>query len=409
MKIVHLNTFDTEGGAARAANRLHNGLLDLNINSHMIVQNKKSYQLNIHGPTNKFQKLSSLIRPQIDALPKKIYNTKTPFSVAWLPNRKINKNIVDLKPDIVHLHWITNGFYSLTSLKKLKLPIVWTLHDSWPFTGGCHVPGECEKYIKSCGACPQLNSTNKKDLSYHILKMKKKLLKDINLTLVAPSNWLAECARKSEIFKDFRIEVIHNGLFCNIFKPIDKNFAREILNLPKDKNLILFGAVSSLSDRNKGFDYLKSSLKEISLNNNDIELIVFGDTKPNNPIKINLKVHYFGFIHDDYTLALLYSAADLMCVPSKQEAFGQTAAEAMACGTPVVAFNTSGLKDIVDHKINGYLANPYDYKDFARGIKWILTKQEELQIGKNARKKVQSNFNIVDITKKYINLYRELL
>jgi glycosyltransferase involved in cell wall biosynthesis len=421
MKILLVNTNDISGGAAIAAYRLLKGLQQNGVQAQMLVQSKKSDDYSITGPQRKWEKAFGKLRPIIDSVPVRFYKQrkKIIFSSAILPDN-IFKKIQDINPDIVHLHWIAGGFIKIESLAKIKKPIVWTLHDMWAFTGGCHYDEECGRYINSCGHCPILGANKKNDLSSKIWRRKKRAWKNLDLTIVTPSSWLGECAKKSSLFSQTRIEVIPNGLDLNRFKPVDKNIARDILYLPKDKKLILFGALSALSDKRKGFPLLREALKnifskenkdiELSKENKDIELVIFGSSKPKDEEDLGFKTHYLGHLNDEISLALVYSAADVMIVPSIQEAFGQTASESLACGTPVVAFGNTGLSDIVEHQKNGYLAKSFDTGDLARGIKWVLGDDKRWKkLSENAREKVVNEFDIVKVAKRYEDLYRDIL
>ena len=412
MKILLLSTSDISGGAFIAAYRLLKGLQQSGVQAQMLVQSKKSDDYSVIGPQTKRQKVFSKIRPIIDSIPVRFYKQrkKIIFSPAIIPDN-ISKKVQNINPDIVHLHWIAGGFIKIESLAKINKPIIWTLHDMWAFTGGCHNDGDCGKYIKNCGHCPILGSNNQKDISYKIYERKKRSWKNLDLTIVTVSSWLSKCAKKSSLFYKTRIEVIPNGIDLNRFKPIDKNIARDILFLPKDKKLILFGALSVLSNKKKGFPLLKEALKKLSSKENkDIELVIFGSSKPRNEENLGLKTHYLGRLNDEITLALVYSAADVMIVPSIQEAFCQTASESLACGTPVVAFGITGLLDIVEHQKNGYLAKPFDTEDLAYGIKWVLEDTIRCkQLSQNAREKVVNEFDIIKIAKRYENLYENVL
>jgi len=412
MKILILNTQDISGGAAIAVYRLLKGLQQNGIEAQMLVQSKKSDDYSVIGPQTKWQKIFGKLRPTLDSIPIRFYKQRKGiiFSPAILPDN-INKKIQDINPDIIHLHWISAGFIRIETLAKINKPIVWTLHDMWAFTGGCHYDEECGKYNKNCGYCPTLGSNKKNDLSYKIFKRKEKFWKNLNLTIVTPSSWLGECAKKNLLFYKTRVEVIPNGIDLNRFKPIDKNIARDILCLPKDKKLILFGALSALGDKRKGFLLLKEALKKLSSKENkDIELVIFGSSKPRNEENLGFKTHYLGRLNDEISLAVVYSAADTMIVPSIQEAFGQTASESMSCGTPVVAFGTTGLLDIVNHQINGYLAKPFDTTDLAYGIKWVLEDSIRWkQLSRNAREKVIKEFDIIKVAKRYTDLYKDVI
>jgi glycosyltransferase involved in cell wall biosynthesis len=344
-------------------------------------------------------------------LPVRVYPQKPElnFSPALVPD-KIPTEISKIQPDIIHLHWLCAGFLSVETIGRLDRPLVWTLHDSWPFTGGCHVPYDCLKYRHSCGACPVLGSVRERDLSRWTWTRKRKAWKDLNLTLVAPSRWLAECARSSSLFRGLRVEVIPNGLDTETFKPGNKDHCRKMLGLPQDRNIILFGAVGGTTDPNKGFSLLKSALQALGKAAPDSLAVVFGSSGSSGVADVGMPVVSLGRIQDDQRLAAIYSAADVFVAPSRQEAFCQTAAEAMACATPVVAFGATGLLDVVDHQRCGYLAQPYDADDLARGIAWVLEdrdRREELSIG--ARRKIESQFQLNQVARQYSELYAEIL
>ena len=412
MKILLLNTNDMSGGAAIAAYRLLKGLQQNNVQAKILVQSKKSDDYSIIGPETKLEKAVGKLRPILDSISIRFYKQrkKVIFSPAILPNN-ISKKVKDINPDIVHLHWIASGFIKIESLAKINKPIVWTLHDMWAFTGGCHYNEECEKYKENCGYCPILCSNKKNDLSYKIWKRKEKTFRNLNLTVVTPSTWLGECAKKSSLFYKTRVEVIPNGIDLNRFKPIDKNIAKDILCLPKDKKLILFGAISALSDKRKGFSLLKGALKKYSSKENkDIELIIFGSSRPRDEENLGFKTYYLGQLNDEISLALVYSAADAMIVPSIQDNLPNTVMESLACGTPVVAFDVGGISDMIDHKKNGYLAKPFDTGDLAFGIKWVLEEDKKWkQLSHNAREKVVNQFDIVKVAKRYEDLYEDIL
>ena len=228
---------------ARAAFRLNHALNKLNINSKMLVQSKVGDYINVKSIVEtEMQRGSVKIRNYYDMLPLKLYKNrqKSPFSVARTGINICNNKYVR-EADLINLHWINGGFLSIKSIKKLSYlhkPVVWTLHDMWPFTGGCHYSGGCVKYKENCGQCPILNSNKDRDLTRMIWEKKNKFYKNLNLTVVTCSNWLARCAKDSSLYHDLRIEVIPNSVDVNIFKPIKKEIARDILNLPQNKYLI---------------------------------------------------------------------------------------------------------------------------------------------------------------------------
>jgi glycosyltransferase involved in cell wall biosynthesis len=412
MKVVLINTSDIEGGAARAAYRLHEGLQGIGVSSQMLVKNKKSGEPNViwsqKGIANKFDKIISTISNS----PLRLYPERNRgiFSPQWLPDSLAAK-VAKIQPDIINLHWVCGGYMQIESLPKFNKPLVWTLHDMWPFTGGCHYSEECDRYTKSCGSCPQLHSSKDSDLSRWVWQRKAQAWKNLNLTLVTPSHWLAECAKSSSLLQEYPVNVIANGLDPEVYKPLNRRLVRESLNLPQNKQLVLFGAMQGTDDRWKGFPLLVPALQSLSKSGwqDKIELLVFGSSQPENPIDVGFKTHYLGRL-EDQNLAKVYAAADVMVVPSRYEAFGQTASEALACGTPVVAFDVTGLKDIVDRQQNGYLAKPYETEDLARGIAWVLEDPDRHQkLCRSARLKVEEKFTLQVQARAYKNLYEEIL
>ena len=260
MNILHISTSDIIGGAARAAYRLHRGLIDNGVNSHMVVQYKISNDYEVYGPQTNIYKALSLIRPTIDHFPKLFFSrrSKTFFHLQWLPNRLIHK-INRLNPDIIHLHWICRGFINISSLSRFKIPIVWTLHDNWPFTGGCHYTEGCNRYIHSCGTCPILCSNKKWDLSNWTWKRKLKAWKNIKFKLIAPCRWMKAQATKSSLFKKTPCNVIPNGINTARFKPTDQKFARKLLSLPYDKNTSPVRSYGRQKRQPKGFSVSSTS------------------------------------------------------------------------------------------------------------------------------------------------------
>ena len=409
MKILIVNTFDIQGGAARAAYRLHRALLSQNIDSQMLVQSKGSDDYSVIGSATKIEKFIGIIRPTLDHLPLLFYKkrTQTYFSPSWLPFSNIVDKINEINPDIVHLHWITGGMIKIEDLEKIKVPIVWSLHDNWAFTGGCHVKWECEKYKENCGTCPRLGSDKENDLSRKVFKRKQKTFAKLNnLTIIGLSNWISECSKESTLLKDKKHIILPNPIDTQIFKSFDKDKSRELWNLPKNKKLILFGAIAP-SDPNKGFKELSEALQKI--NDNNVELVVFGSSEPKKPQNFGFKTYYLGHLHDDISLVTLYSAVDVLVVPSLQENLSNSIMESLSCSTPVVGFDIGGNSDMIEHQTNGYLAKPFDTLSLANGIEWILNAPNYDELCQNAREKVMNEFDSVVVGKKYIKLYQEVL
>lgn len=409
MKVLLLNSTDIQGGAARAAYRLHSGLRAQGLDSAIFVQQKFSSESTVFAAETKLEKAISAIRPTLDALPVRLY--KQPpfsfFSPQWLPGG-VSKKIEKFNPDVVNLHWICKGFVGIRDIAAIKRPVVWTLHDMWAFTGGCHYTHGCESYRDSCGSCPQLNSRRKHDLSHLVWRMKKGAWKDLDITIVTPSSWLADCVRSSSLLGRKRVEVIPNGIDTEKYRPFDKMTARKLLNLPLDKKLILFGALGAASDPRKGFSFIKPALERLCDTGwrDQVQLVVFGTSEG---VETGFTTHFLGSLNDDLTLSLAYSSADVFVLPSTEDNLPNTIMEALSCGTPCVAFDIGGISDMIVHMQNGYLVSPFDTEALAGGISWVIGNDERMmKLGESARNKAISEYSQKVQAERYIELFSEL-
>ncbi len=377
MKVLCLNTQEEKGGAARAALRLCTGLREVGVDVEFRVQRASSGRSWVSRGETPMQKLLSYAVPLLDDLPHKLYRNahSTSWSTNWVPHGLSAISRLNAA-DLVHLHWVGCGFLPLSVLAKIERPVVWTLHDTWAFTGGCHYPDNCSRFEESCGACPQLRSGCDLDLSRFVFQRKRRALAGKQLHIVSPSNWLAEIARRSALFRSRNVSVIPNGLDLTIYKPIDRTTARALLNLPADRHIIVFGGC--LKDQRKGFDLLQQALRRLddALRRRSI-LVVFGSDKPPGGANLSMAVHFVGNLSDDISLVCLYSAADVTVVPSRQENLANTIMESLACGTPVAAFDIGGNRDLILHRENGWLAKPFDVAELGEGIGWIIGEGEK--------------------------------
>jgi glycosyltransferase involved in cell wall biosynthesis len=404
-----LNTFDHRGGAGIATYRLHEGLRGLGVDSRMLVQYKSTADTNVLGPASAWQRACAALRPTLDRLEIYRYGKRRRglFFPAWLPD-DVASRVDALDPDIVHLFWLGGGFLRIETLSALRRPIVWTLHDMWPFTGGCHYDDECGRFREACGNCPMLQSDREADLSRRVWQRKHDSWRDVPMVVVATSNWIAERARASSLFRDRRIEVIPNGIDTGRYAPQDKAGARAALGLPQDKRLILFSAVNATSDRRKGAALLFEALRRLADDGLAIntELVVLGASGPEGMPELGMNAHYMGYRHDAESQIALYSAADVVVAPSMQENLSNVVMESLACGAPVVAFRIGGMPDLIDHHVSGYLAAPFEAGDLAAGLKWVLAdhgRHERLVQG--ARRSVLARFSIGSVASRYLALY----
>lgn len=408
MRIVIVSSSDLHGGAARAAYRLHTSLLKNNIDSTMIVQKKVSDDYTVIGPETRLRALIDGLRPAADHIIMKFTKAQTLFSTSYLPFSSIVKKINSLNPDIVHLHWVLGGTISIEDLSKINAPIVWNCQDMWPFTGGCHYDNHCNGYEDSCGKCKVLESSKENDLSKSVFNRKKRVYSKIkNLTVVGVSNWVTQCAKNSKLFTSRNIVNIPNCFDTSLFKPIDKNIVKDIFNIPKDKKIILFGAMNSLSDPRKGAKELFEAIDNLKIENTIF--VIAGSSKPKTPLDLKYTTYFIPPLNDEVSLPLMYNIADVMIVPSLQENLANSIIESLSCGVPVVAFDIGGNEDMIEHKSNGYLAKELDSSDMAVGIEWVLNNKDYNSLSKNSRKIVLQKFDSNTVSKKYINLYKKIL
>ncbi len=411
MRILTVNSSDLDGGAARAAYRLHQGLLGIGLDSRMLVQSRSSDDRRVQGPDSAFEKIMARVRPTLDLHPVKSYPNygRKMFSPAWLPFGGLADRINASDADVVHLHWITAGMIRLEDLDKIKKPMVWSLHDMWAYTGGCHYDEGCDRWRTSCGACPILGSSKEKDLSDKVFRRKLDTYAKLKerVTIIGLSGWMAQSAKESTLLKDFRVEQLPNGIDTDVFKPIDRMEAKRILGLPTDKPLILFGAVNATADPRKGFPHLSDALQ--ALPKGSVELAVFGASRPEQVPDLGHPIHYLGRFYDDTSLCVLYNAADVTVVPSLQENLSNTIVESLACGTPVAAFAIGGNGDMVTDGYNGALVPAFDPQALAKGIMDIVAGSQRSAMRSNSRHMAMERFELISVSKRYEELYRKVI
>ncbi|MFX0090185.1 MAG: glycosyltransferase family 4 protein [Candidatus Hodarchaeota archaeon] len=412
MKVLFMSTYDITGGAGKGAFRLFKGMQNLTPECYMLVQHKRVYDNTIFQLTDFTNPLvgNSFLRSHIEILSAIFFPHKREvlFSPSIVPEHIYRIPIVN-NSSLIHLHWITHGFLLIENLQKFRKSIIWTLHDMWAFTGGCHYTLGCQNYLNSCGKCPVLGSLRMNDLSKWSWKRKNKSWRDLNLSIVTPSKWLGNCAKRSSLFKDVPITVIPNGLNTNFYKPYDKIKARRRLSLPEDKKLILFGA-DFIRNPRKGLRFLFEALfvlKDDPLSQS-INLVIFGIGNLDDFPQTGIKTHLLNWLEKDSSLVMAYSAADVFVCPSIQENLSNTVMEALACGTPCVAFRIGGMPDLIEHQKTGYLAQPFQVEDLARGILWALENDNRwIKLSHNSRAKVKSEFELSKIVRRYFQLYKE--
>jgi glycosyltransferase involved in cell wall biosynthesis len=410
MKVVTVSATQSTGGAARAAYRLHRALRGVGADATMLVRESDLDDDSVLRPATAVSRFLARARPYIDLAIWKWHRRRAvaTFTSGLVPD-DVARRINDLSPTVVNLHWLGPGFLPVDSLAKIEAPIVWTMHDLWALTGGCHYPGVCRRFEERCGACPVLDSRRDFDLSRVIWRRKHRAWANLGITLVSPSRWLADRARSSSLFGEGRIEVIPNGLDTEVFRPIPKETARGLLNLPQGGKLILFSANGGAQNPIKGFDLLAEALRFLGASGRarDVELIVAGTRSVPEAAHIGIPVRCLGQFSDELTMALVNSAADVFVAPSRQENLANTVMEALACGTPAVAFDIGGMPDLIEPRVNGMLAPPYDTRALADAVDWVLDDPERRQmLSRAARAKVEREYSLDILANRYLALYR---
>ncbi len=412
MKVVHITTGYNHGGAAIACKRLVEAQRDIGIEASVITQEAGDFPDYVYSTTrSKIKKRLNFMRHAWEKFIFLFYEKsgkyRFQFSLANTGESIQNLQVIN-EADIIHFHWFNAGFISIEGFKKsldLKKPIVWTLHDMWAFTGGCHYAGQCVNYIHQCGNCNYLKLNSNKDLSYRIWGEKNTVYSAGNLNVVTPSNWLASCTKQSGLLKNVPVNVIPNAL-NNIPIVQTRNEIREELHLPKDKKLILFGAFN-LNHTRKGANFLMEALTKIE-KIDDYELMVFG--KKNELLSdLVINKHFLGYSSNETFIRKIYKAADVFVNPSIEDNLPNTVLESLSVGTPVVAFNMGGMPDMIDHKKNGYLAHYKDACDLAIGIEWCLQNENNSSLSANALLKIENVFSPNKVAEQFDHFYQSIL
>lgn len=416
MRVLIINTTERQGGPAIAAYRLTEALKNNGIKAKMLVRRKSTEQLTtVLAERSLLNRLSMLWER---------------MSVAWHTHFRRNRiyaidfgragsSITELpefkQADVIHLHWVNDGMLSLAAIEKIIAsgkPIVWTMHDMWPFTGVCHYAHDCDHYTTHCHDCLQMNSRKHHDVAYHTFERKMQLLQGVHIHFVACSRWLGNMASNSRLLQGKKISCIPNAININLFRPRNKKIAREALGLPADKRLLLFSS-HMVSDERKGFHYLREAIMHLTeshpewkqqlglvLVGKDIESTVYRD--------LPLEAYPLNYIADEKTMVDVYNAVDLYAVPSLQDNLPNTVVEAMACGVPCIGFNVGGIPEMIDHLHNGYIAEYKNVGDLADGIHWLLTEGEYDVLSREAARKAANTYGENSIAMKYIGIYNRM-
>lgn len=407
---VALVATDDSGGGFWATYRLLEALEISGVDVRLFVINSKTGHHKVTSPPKYYAKSWHRLHRFLDGLPTRLYTNRSRliFSNAKVGSTSLIRKIKKFKPDILHLHWITGGAFQLSKLRDFDIPIVWSHHDMWGFTGGCHYTGKCNKYLQDCGCCPILGSMKISDLSRKNIQLKLEVYSQLeNLINIGLSNWMLGELNQSSLFRKNCNVNLPNPIDTTYFDKVPKNEAKAQLGLDENKKYILFTAMNSTTDKRKGFIELYRAL-QIMPKNSDIELLVLGGERNSDLNELQFPVSYLGFVNDWETIKQIYSSVEMMITPSLQENLSNAIMECMSCGTPVVAFDVGGNSDMISHKENGYLAYEIKPDSLSSGIQWVLENEPD-KLGKNARSCIIEKFDYQIVSKKYITFYESLI
>lgn len=366
MKILHINTSTSQGGAAIAAYRHTEAMSYAGLDAHLLA--RKGATLPLATVTGD-QKLGKLFEYSLFKFTQQLRKPNHSFSF-MMGNYGIERIREVQEADVVYLHWVNNylGYRDIDWLLNNKKRVVWYMHDMWPMTGGCHHALECKNYSNDCHDCPQLLK-GKLFAKNQLSKKLRHWMNHDNLLMASPSQWLADRAMESALFKDRRIAVCPNVINTSLYKPADKEKSKLELGLDPSKKYILFGAAVGAKNVFKGMSFLYNALKLI---NSEYEMLLMGKTGDDYPNELLPRTHHMGYITDEQKKVAIYNASDVFAISSMAENFPNMVVEAMACGVPCVGFKVGGIVEQITHQQNGYLAETGVANSLAEGLEWVL-------------------------------------
>lgn len=415
MRVLIINTAERIGGAAIAANRLMVALRNDGIKAKMLVRDKQTDEVSVVSLKKSWRKIFQFAWERVVIWAANGFKRRNLFAVD-IANTGTDITVTPefRQADVIHLHWINQGMLSLNDIQRILesgKPVVWTMHDMWPFTGICHHAGTCEKYKEQCHHCELLLKPHRKDLSYRVFRKKQKVFRTAPITFVACSHWLEELARESVLTKGHTVLSIPNAINTNLFKPRSKKFAREKLHLPSDKKLLLFGS-AKVTDKKKGIDYLIEACQLIVKQDPELSqqlgVVLLGGHTDQFVSLFPFPIYNMNYVSSEKELVDIYNAVDLYVTPSLQENLPNTIVEAMACGIPCVGFQIGGIPQMIDHLHNGYVARYKSAEDLANGIRWTLTEGDYQTLSEEAHRKAESTYSESIVANQYIKVYNQV-
>ncbi|MBS0157770.1 MAG: glycosyltransferase family 4 protein [Nitrospira sp.] len=408
MNILHLSTEYNLGGSGRAAYRIHSSLLRRGHASRMLVSGLV-YGVPEAGPIWRslpWRAGDWFARSLTEAL--SLQYLFLPSSWALLRHPWFRT------ADVVQLYNTHGGYFShsVIGVASRRKPFVWRLSDMWPLTGHCCYSYECDRWKTGCGTCPLLSDEPalRKDRTALLWRAKQRIYAGANVTLVAPSRWIAGIAAQSPLVKHWPVEVIPNGLNLTVFRPVRKAAAREVLGLPQDEAVILFSSVETKAYR-KGGTFVTEAVHALKgKTRTPFRLLVVGNRASEWERALDVPVTTINAVKDDHLLATLYSAADVFLHPALADNLPNGVLESLACGTPVVAFDVGGVGEAVRPMETGYLARDKDAQDLAAGLQRLLDDDDlRRRLGIRCRAVAEAEYDMELQTQRFEALYQRVL
>ncbi|WP_378950733.1 glycosyltransferase [Pelosinus sp. sgz500959] len=401
IKIVHINLFDYQGGAARIAWTIMENLAALGHQNHIFAHRKVTNDVRvipISIPNISWQ--GTLLAKQQS---QGIFDL---YSAALLG---VFQHPAFIEADVVHLHCINGGYFSYLLLPFLAAkPLVWTMHDPLAFTAGCLQTDTCNGWKQGCSDC-SLDQPHKGPNRQFMQQLKENIYQVADFVVVNPSQWIHQQAQNS-ILQGHDMRLIYNGIDINIFHPGNSIQLRNQLGLPLQRKIIMFAAHGGFNSRIKGGSYLIEALQQLHIQYPDLLLLNIGTYDQSIIDSLPIETKNISYIGDPKIMAKYYGAADLFVQSSTVENLSLAICEAMACGTPVVAFDIGGNGEIIEHLKTGYLAQRGSSSSLAAGIQHYLDNPELiLRTSQLARKYIVDQFDASRMTDQYLNLYQELI
>lgn len=416
MKILIINTSEKTGGAAVAAGRLMDALNNNGAKARMLVRDKQSERLTVVPLRHRLLMRWRFLWERW-CIFVHLHFSRTHLFEIDIAN--VGADITSLREfreaDIIHLHWINQGMLSLSSIRKILRsgkPVVWTMHDLWPATALCHYARGCKFYQSYCHDCRLLPRHRLGDLSRRVWQRKRAALHNHHVHFVACSRWLAQQAKRSALLTGHHVTNIPNAIDTRVFHPADKTAARQQLQLPTDRRLVLFVS-QRVTDERKGMSYFLQAMNSLAKSHPEAKehmgVMVLGAQSEAVAEALPFPVYPLGYVSDEKAIVNIYNAADVFVLPSLEDNLPNTIMEAMACGVPCVGFKVGGIPEMTDHQKNGYVARYRDSDDLARGIHWVLSEADYAALSREAVRKVAKEYSQNAVALRYIEVYNEAL